>query len=206
MNIFTERGERAKAIGLWGATTGVGIATGPIVGGWMLERFWWGSIFGFMAAAAAAIAVLVARAVPTSRDPRTPPVDWRGFGLSSAAMAVLILGVIEAPDWGWGSAATVSTMAAGVALLVLFILFELRANHPMLDVGLFRNPRFTAASGSVAISFFALQGFIFLVTQYFQFIKNLSPLGTEFACSRSQAPSPSPRSWGPSSPSGSATR
>ncbi|HJZ25841.1 MAG TPA: MFS transporter [Streptosporangiaceae bacterium] len=178
VNVFTERGERAKAIGLWGATTGVGIATGPIVGGWMLERFWWGSIFGFMAAAAAAIAVLVARVVPTSRDPRTPPVDWRGFGLSSAAMAVLILGVIEAPDWGWGSAATVSTMAAGVALLVLFILFELRTDHPMLDVGLFRNPRFTAASGSVAISFFALQGFIFLVTQYFQFIKTFSPLGT----------------------------
>ena len=93
-------------------------------------------------------------------------------------MAVLILGVIEAPDWGWGSAATVSTMAAGAALLVLFVLFELRTDHPMLDVGLFRNPRFTAASGSVAISFFALQGFIFLVTQYFQFIKTFSPLGT----------------------------
>ena len=178
VNVFTERGERARAIGLWGATTGVGIATGPIVGGWLLERFWWGSIFAFMAAAAAVIALLVARAVPTSRDPRTPPVDWPGFAVSSAAMAVLILGVIQAPDWGWGSAAAVSTMAAGVALLVLFVLLERRTGHPMLDVGLFRNPRFTAASGSVAISFFALQGFIFLVIQYFQFIKAFSPLGT----------------------------
>jgi len=178
VNVFTERGERARAIGLWGATTGVGIATGPIAGGWLLERFWWGSIFTFMAAAAAVIAPLVARAVPTSRDPRTPPVDWPGFAVSSAAMAVLILGVIQAPDWGWGSAAAVSTMAAGVALLVLFVLMERRTGHPMLDVGLFRNPRFTAASGSVAISFFALQGFIFLVTQYFQFIKAFSPLGT----------------------------
>ena len=178
VNVFTERGERARAIGLWGATTGVGIAIGPIVGGWLLERFWWGSIFAFMAAAAAVIALLVARAVPTSRDPRTPPVDWRGFAVSAAAMAVLILGVIQAPDWGWGSAAAVSTMAAGVALLVLFVLLERRTGHPMLDVGLFRNPRFTAASGSVAISFFALQGFIFLVTQYFQFIKAFSPLGT----------------------------
>ncbi|HEX4216621.1 MAG TPA: MFS transporter [Candidatus Dormibacteraeota bacterium] len=178
VNVFVERGERAQAIGLWGATTGVGIATGPIVGGWLLEHFWWGSIFAFMAAAAGFIAVLVARAVPPSRDPRTPPVDWPGFGLSSAGMAVLILGVIEAPDWGWGSSAAVSTMAAGAALLALFVLFERRTAHPMLDVGLFRNLRFTAASGSVAISFFALQGFIFLITQYFQFIKTFSPLGT----------------------------
>jgi EmrB/QacA subfamily drug resistance transporter len=178
VNVFTERGERAKAIGLWGATTGVGIAAGPIVGGWMLERYWWGSIFGLMAAAAAAVALLVAWAAPRSRDPQTPPVDWPGFGLSSVAMAVLVLGVIQAPDWGWGSAAAVSTMAAGVALLILFVGFERRTGHPMLDVRLFGNPRFTAASGSVAISFFALQGFIFLITQYFQFIKTFSPLGT----------------------------
>jgi EmrB/QacA subfamily drug resistance transporter len=177
VNVFTERGERARAIGIWGATTGVGIATGPIVGGWLLERFWWGSIFAFMAAAAAAIAVLVARVVPSSRDPRTPPVDWPGFGLSSAAMAVLIVGVIEAPGWGWASAAAITTMTAGIGLLGLFVVVERRADHPMLDVSLFRNPRFSAASGSVAISFFALQGFIFLVTQYFQFIKGFSPLG-----------------------------
>jgi EmrB/QacA subfamily drug resistance transporter len=178
VNVFTERGERAKAIGLWGATTGVGIAMGPIVGGWLLEHFWWGSIFGFMAGVALVIGILVAWAVPSSSDPLTPPVDWRGFGLSSTAMAVLILGVIEAPDWGWGSSAALATMTAGVTLLALFVLFEVRTDHPMLDVSLFRDPRFTAASASVAISFFALSGFIFLITQYFQFIKTFSPLGT----------------------------
>jgi EmrB/QacA subfamily drug resistance transporter len=178
VNVFTERGERAKAIGLWGATTGVGIATGPIVGGWLLERYWWGSIFAFMALVAVAVAVLVAIAVPTSRDPRTPRIDWSGLVLSSAAMATLILGVIEAPDWGWGSAAAAATISGGIALFFLFIVHESRSDHPMLDVALFRSPRFTAASGSVAVSFFALQGFIFLVTQYFQFIKTFSPLGT----------------------------
>ncbi len=178
VNVFTERGERAKAIGLWGATTGVGIATGPIVGGWLLERYWWGSIFAFMALVAVAVAVLVVVAVPTSRDPSTPRIDWSGLALSSAAMATLILGVIEAPDWGWGSAAAVATISGGIALSFLFIVHESRSDHPMLDVALFRNPRFTAASGSVAVSFFALQGFIFLVTQYFQFIKTFSPLGT----------------------------
>ena len=178
VNVFTERGERAKAIGLWGATTGIGIATGPIVGGWLLERFWWGSIFAFMAIVAGAIAALVAVSVPTSRDPSTPPIDWRGLVLSTAGMAVLVLGVIEAPDWGWGSTAALASIVGGVALLAVFVLMERRAEHPMLDVELFRNPRFTAASVSVAISFFALSGFIFLITPYFQFVKDFLPLGT----------------------------
>ncbi|HEX3424596.1 MAG TPA: MFS transporter, partial [Acidimicrobiales bacterium] len=75
-NVFTERSERAKAIGLWGATTGVGVAAGPIVGGWLLEHYWWGSVFLFMVPLAAAVAVAVARYVPTSRDPSAPPIDW----------------------------------------------------------------------------------------------------------------------------------
>jgi EmrB/QacA subfamily drug resistance transporter len=178
VNVFTERGERAMAIGMWGATTGIGIATGPIVGGWLLERYWWGSIFAFMAIVAAGIAVLVAVSVPGSRDPSTPPIDWRGLLLSAAGMAALIFGVIEAPDWGWRSPAALGSIVGGVALLTTFVLVEQRTEHPMLDVALFRNPRFTAASGSVAISFFALSGFIFLVVQYFQIVKGYRPLGT----------------------------
>jgi EmrB/QacA subfamily drug resistance transporter len=178
VNVFTERGERAMAIGLWGATTGIGIATGPIVGGWLVERYWWGSIFAFMAVVAAGIAVLVAVWVPGSRDPSTPPIDWRGLLLSVAGMTALIFGVIEAPDWGWGSTAPLGSIVGGLALLTIFVLVEQRTEHPMLDVALFRNPRFTAASGSVAISFFALSGFIFLVVQYFQVVKGFTPLGT----------------------------
>jgi EmrB/QacA subfamily drug resistance transporter len=178
VNVFTERKDRAMAIGLWGATTGVGVAMGPIVGGWLLERFRWGSIFVFMAIVAAAIAVLVARTVPTSRNPSTPPLDWRGLLLSTAGMAILVLGVIEAPDWGWGSAASIVSLALGGLLLAVFVLVEGRIEHPMLDVALFRNPRFTAATVSVAVSFFALSGFIFLIIQYFQFVKTYTPLGT----------------------------
>jgi EmrB/QacA subfamily drug resistance transporter len=178
VNVFTGRGERAMAIGLWGATTGIGIATGPIVGGWLLEHYWWGSIFAFMAIVAAGVAILVAVSVPGSRDPSTPPIDWRGLLLSAAGMTVLIFGVIEAPGWGWRSSAALGSIVGGVALVTMFILVEQRTEHPMLDVALFRNPRFTAASGSVAISFFALSGFIFLVVQYFQFVKGYSPLGT----------------------------
>src|SRR2546430_4019401 len=82
-NVFTERAERAKAIGLWGATTGIGVAAGPIVGGWLLEHFWWGSVFLFMVPVAAIVAALVAWAVPTSKDPTIRPIDWPGLLLSS---------------------------------------------------------------------------------------------------------------------------
>jgi EmrB/QacA subfamily drug resistance transporter len=177
-NIFTERSERARAIGMWGACAGVGIALGPITGGWLLEQFWWGSIFVCMAVIAAVVVAGVAIAVPTSRDPATAPVDSWGLMLSAAGMGLLILGVIQAPDWGWGSATTIAVLVGGAAVLTGLVAVEQRNAHPMIDVGLFRNPRFTAASGAVAIAFFALLGFIFLVTQYFQVIKAYSPLST----------------------------
>jgi len=177
-NVFTERVERAKAIGLWGATTGVGVATGPIVGGWLLGRFWWGSVFLFMVPLAAAIALLIAWVVPTSRDPAAPPIDWPGLLLSSAGMGTLVFSIIQAPHWGWGDARTLLAIAAGIAILGVFVSVERRQARPMLDVSLFRNLRFTAASGSITIGFFTLTGFTFLVTQYFQFVKDYTPLGT----------------------------
>jgi EmrB/QacA subfamily drug resistance transporter len=177
-NVFTERSERARAIGLWGATTGAGVATGPIVGGWLLERFWWGSVFLFMVPIAALVAGLVAWAVPSSRDPAAPPIDWRGLVLSSAGMGTLVLSIIQAPNWGWGSTTTLATIAGGLLILAVFINVESRIPSPMLDVGLFRNPRFTAASGSITIGFFTLTGFTFLITQYFQFVKAYTPFGT----------------------------
>ncbi len=175
-NIFTERSERARAIGLWGASTGVAIALGPIVGGWLLEGFSWTSIFFVMAPVAALGAALVAYSVPTSRDPHAPRADLGGFALSTAAIALLIFTIIEAPEYGWGSVRSVAGFVVGAALLAAFIAWERRMEEPMLDVGLFRNLRFAAASASVTIAFFALFGFIFLITQFFQFFKGYSPL------------------------------
>ena len=177
-NVFTDRAELAKAIGLWGATTGAGVAAGPIVGGWLLGRFWWGSVFLFMVPLAAAVAVLVAWAVPTSRDPAAPPIDWRGLLLSSVGMGTLVFSIIQAPHWGWGDARTLLAVGAGAVILAVFVDTERRQRRPMLDVALFRNFRFTAASGSITIGFFTLTGFTFLITQYFQFVKGYSPFGT----------------------------
>jgi EmrB/QacA subfamily drug resistance transporter len=177
-NVFTERRERARAIGLWGATTGVGIALGPIVGGWLLERFDWSSVFFALAPVAALAVLLVAVSVPTSRDPEAPPADRLGLVLSTAAIAVLVYTIIEAPREGWDSARSIAGFALTALLLVAFIGWERRVRVPMLDVGLFRNLRFSAASGAVTITFFSLMGFIFLVTLYFQFLKGYSPLST----------------------------
>ena len=177
-NVFTERAERAKAIGLWGATTGVGVATGPIVGGWLLENFWWGSVFVFMVPIAVVVAALVAWTVPTSRDPNIRPIDWPGLLLSAAGFGTLVFSIIEAPQWGWGSGRTVATIAAGLLIVAVFIAVERRTERPMMDVSLFKNPRFTAASGAITIGFFVLAGFTFIITQYFQFVKAYSPFGT----------------------------
>jgi hypothetical protein len=177
-NVFTERRERARAIGLWGAIAGVAIAMGPIAGGWLLEHYSWPAIFIVMAPVAAVAAILVALAVPASKDPDAAAVDIPGLVLSSATMALLVFTLIEAPASGWAAARSVAGFAGAAVLLAAFIARERRAAPPMLDVRLFRNMRFSAASGAVTVSFFTLFGFIFLITQYFQFVRGYGPLST----------------------------
>jgi EmrB/QacA subfamily drug resistance transporter len=177
-NVFTERGERARAIGLWGAMTGLGVAAGPICGGWLLEHFWWGSVFAALAPVALVVTALVALYVPTSRDPEAPRLDVAGLVMSTVAIGTLVFTIIEAPEVGWLSGRSLAGFGIAALVMAGFVAWERRVAQPMLDVTLFRNLRFTAASGSVTVAFFALFGFIFMVTQYFQFLKGYSPLGT----------------------------
>jgi len=177
-NVFTERRERARAIGLWGAIGGAAIAMGPIVGGWLLEHYSWAAIFIAMVPVAAVAAIFVAAAVPASKDPDASAVDMPGLVLSSAAMALLVFTIIEAPAYGWGAGRSVVGFVLSAVLLAAFIVAERRAAHPMLDVRLFRNLRFSAASAAVTVSFFTLFGFIFLIAQYFQFVRGYTPLET----------------------------
>jgi EmrB/QacA subfamily drug resistance transporter len=177
-NVFTERRERALAIGLWGAVTGVAIALGPIVGGGLLEAFDWRSVFFAMTPVAALTGFLVAVSVPRSRDPNAQKLDGAGFALSTGMIALIVYTIIEAPTRGWTSTWTLAGFVLAALLAAAFVAIEQRIEQPMLDLSLFRNPRFAAASVSVAISFFALSGFIFLVTQYFQFLKGYGPLST----------------------------
>jgi EmrB/QacA subfamily drug resistance transporter len=177
-NVFTARGERARAIGLWGASAGVAIALGPIVGGWLLEHFTWTSIFFAMGPVAAVGIALVAVSVPTSKDTDAQRIDIPGLLLSTGAMALLVFTVIEAPTYGWGGARSIVGYLGSAVLFTTFIIWERHVEMPMLDVRLFRNLRFSAASASVTVAFFTLFGFIFLMTQYFQFIRGYGPLST----------------------------
>lgn len=129
-NTFTDPADRAKAFGLWGATTGAAIALGPIVGGWLLEHFSWNSIFFTMTPVAAVVALLVALSVQTSRDVSAPPVDWRGLVLSTAAVAILIYTIIEGPTQGWASGRSVGGFVLVALLVAALVVWEQRSESP----------------------------------------------------------------------------
>ena len=170
------REERGRAIAIWSGVSGLGIGLGPLAGGFLLEHFWWGSVFLVNVPI-----VLVALAagpflVPESRDPHPAALDVTGALLSIAAISTLVYGVIEAPHRGWADPRSLAAFGAGAALAVAFALWELRTDHPMLDLAFFRNRRFSAGSAAIALTFFALFGAVFALTQYLQFVRGYSPL------------------------------
>ncbi len=175
-NVFVDPKERAAAIGAWSGVAGLSVAAGPILGGWLLEHFWWGSVFFVNVPIVAVALVGVLAVVPESRDRAAPPLDRVGAVLSIVGITTVVLAIIEAPKWGWTAPATLATGAAGLAVLVAFVGWELRVEHPMLPVRIFRNLRFSAGAMSITAAFFALFGFIFLITQYFQLILGYGPL------------------------------
>ncbi len=174
--VFTGRKERALAIGLWGATAGLAIALGPIVGGFLLEHYSWSSIFYTLGPVSLAVIALAARFVPGSKEPTPRGLDVPGLVLSGGFMGLLVYTIIEAPGRGWTSAASLLGFAGAAVALIAFIVAERATDRPMLDVRLFANMRFSAASAAVTIAFFTLSGFIFLMTQYFQLVRAYSPL------------------------------
>jgi EmrB/QacA subfamily drug resistance transporter len=177
-NAFTDRRERAAALGLWGAAVGVGVAAGPVAGGWLLEHYSWPSVFWALVPVALITIGMTLAFVPESRDPAVPPLDKTGLAISVAMLGLLTFTIIEAPDHGWLSSRTLVGFAASLVLLMVFVRVERVATNPMLDVRLFTDRRFSAACGAVTVAFFALFGFIFLITQFFQFVRDYSPLGT----------------------------
>ena len=170
------RGERVKAIGIWTGTASLGIPLGPVVGGWLLEHFWWGSVFLLNLPIALAALAGGWILVPESRNPTPPRPDLPGLALSVLALASLVYGIIEAPASGWTSAAVLGSLGLAAVAGAAFLVHEARAREPMLDLRLFRNPRLSWGTAAMTLAGLAIGGLAFLLTQYLQFVQGYTPL------------------------------
>ncbi len=175
-NVFGNPAERARAISIWAGVSGLGVAIGPLAGGYLLEHFWWGSIFlvNVPIVIVAVIAAIVL--VPNTKDEHAAGLDYLGTVLSMFGLIALLFAVIEGPTRGWTSPVIIGCIVAAVVLLGAFILWERHTDHPILDVTFFKNPRFSAASVAVTLVFFAMFGSMFFISQYLQFVLGYSAL------------------------------
>ena len=175
-NVFHPR-ERARAIGIWVSAVGLGMAIGPITGGALLERFWWGSVFLINVPIVLAGLVAILALVPESRDPAPNRIDIGGVVLSVLGLVSLVYGIIEGGETGrWGAPWVWGSIVTGVVILAGFVAYERRIAFPALDVRLFTNPRFSTAVGVVGLVFFAAMGAFFFSTFYLQMVRGYSPL------------------------------
>ena len=175
-DVFRDPTERARAIGAWAGTIGLGIAIGPIAGGLLLARFWWGAVFlvnvpiivaGFLAALAL---------VPDSKNPAAEQPDPAGGLLSVAGFGLLLWAIIEAPTAGWASGEVIGVGLASLVVLGSFAVWEARSRHPMLKLELFGDRHFSVAAAGECLGTFGLLGALFVQTQFLQFDLGYSPL------------------------------
>jgi EmrB/QacA subfamily drug resistance transporter len=175
--VLFEPHERGKAIAITTMGMGLGLPLGPIIGGYLLEHFWWGSIFVINVPVAVIAIIAVALLIPESRAAAPRPADIPGGVLSTAGLVLLVYGTIEAPTRGWTSAPVLGALALGAALLVAFVLVERRRAAPMIDLRLFRRPRFAWGTAAGTIASFALFGLLFILPQFLQSVLGHTALG-----------------------------
>ncbi|MET8023197.1 MFS transporter [Streptomyces avermitilis] len=178
MNVF-ERDEQPKAIGVWAGGVGIAIAIGPITGGVLLDHFWWGSVFLINVPIVIIALGLMVWLVPDSRDPNPGRVDPIGVVLSVIGLVLLVYGIIKGGQLAdFTDPQVLATIAAGLAVLAAFVVFEKRSDHPSVDVTYFKNKVFSAAIAAIALVFFALMGVTFFSVFYTQSVRGYSPLQT----------------------------
>ncbi len=168
--------ERGRAIATWAGVAAGTAALGPTGSGLLLEHFWWGSVFLVNVPLVVAALIAGVRWVPTSRDPEGHPLDVPGALLSMVGVGALVYAIIEAPVHGWADPVTLAAFAGAAIVLGLFAWRETTARDPMLDLRLFRDRRFSVASGGIALTYFAMFGTFFLSAQFLQLVLGLSAL------------------------------
>jgi EmrB/QacA subfamily drug resistance transporter len=175
-NVFRDPKERARAIAVWAGFSGLGVALGPMTGGFLLKHFSWHSVFWVNLPIGLTALVAGYFFVPKSRNPIKEKLDPVGALLSIVGLMSLVYAIIEGPALGWSGGVVVGAFTLGVVALVAFVIWELNTPAPMLPMSFFKNPRFSAANAAVTITFFALFGSLFLMTQYWQFVQGYTPL------------------------------
>src|SRR5271166_3401383 len=175
-NVF-EPAERPRAIGLWAMAVGIGIATGPVLGGLLLDHFWWGSVFLINVPVTAVGILAAAILVPESRNREAGGIDYVGVLLSIAGLVSLVYGIVQGGDGDpWLSLGVLGPIVGGLAILAAFAWYEARIEHPSLDVRLFRDRRLSASVGSLGLVFFGMGGVFFFTSFYLQNVRGYTPL------------------------------
>ncbi|MDG4663934.1 MFS transporter [Mycobacterium sp. 236(2023)] len=174
------KSERNKAVGIWAGAAGCAAIVGFLGTGVLLHFFAWQSIFYAFAAAGLLMFALTCT-IGSSKDETATPIDWLGGGLIAAAIAVFVLGIVEAPVRGWTDPVVVGCVAGGVAIAALFAVVQLRRSHPLLDVRLFRRPDFATGAVGITFLFLANFGFFFVEMQFMQLVLGYTALQTAFA-------------------------
>jgi EmrB/QacA subfamily drug resistance transporter len=168
--------ERPQAIAAWSAVTGIGIVIGPTLGGLLLVHFWWGSIFLINVPLVAVALAGVILTVPETAEPGGHRLDILGTLLVGGALFAIVDAIIEAPGRGWTGTVTLAEVTAGLVVLGIFVWWERRIAHPLIDLRIFASRAFSTAAAAITVIFFALFGSLFVLTQYLQLVHGWSPL------------------------------
>jgi MFS family permease len=177
-NVF-EPAERPRAIGLWAMAVGIGFAVGPVLGGVLLDHFWWGSVFLINVPVTLLGGLAAVVLVPESRNHEAGGIDLVGVLLSIVGLVLLVYGIVEGGEIGtWVHPNVLGPILGGLAVLALFAWYETRIEHPSMDVRLFRDRRLSASVGAIALVFFGVGGVYFFTSFYLQNVRGYSPLDT----------------------------
>jgi predicted MFS family arabinose efflux permease len=176
-SLFSEA-ERPRAVALAAAGAFLGLPLGPLVAGWLLTHYDWGSVFLINGPIAVLALLGIWFLVPESKDPHAPPLDWTGAVLSVVGVTAVVYGIIEAPGSGWSDPRVLAGLVGGGAVVAAFVVWEVRARSPLIDLHLFLNPRFTWSTLAFVVAGFAMMGLLFVLTPYLQIVQGTDAQGT----------------------------